>query len=39
VSLYKDGFTAAADIALSFDRKSIMTPDMKAGSITFIPIH
>ena len=39
VSLYKDGFTAAADIALSFDRKSIMTPDMKAGSITFVPIH
>ena len=39
VSLYKDGFTAAADIALSFDSKSIMTPDMKAGSITFIPIH
>ena len=39
VSLYKDGFTAAADIALSFDRKSIMTPDMKSGSITFVPIH
>ena len=39
VSLYKDGFTAAADIALSYDRKSIMTPDMKAGSITFVPIH
>ncbi len=39
VSLYKDGFTAAADIALSYDNKSIMTPDMKAGSITFIPIH
>ncbi len=39
VSLYKDGFTAAADIALSYDNKSIMTPDMKAGSITFVPIH
>ncbi|MEI7757541.1 MAG: gluconolaconase [Bacteroidota bacterium] len=39
VSLFRDGFTAAADIALSFDRKSIMTPDMKAGSITFVPIH
>ena len=39
VSLYKDGFAAAADIALSYDNKSIMTPDMKAGSITFIPIH
>ena len=39
VSLYKDGFNAAADIALTYDKKSIMTPDMKAGSITFIPIH
>ncbi len=39
VSLYKDGFAAAADIALSYDNKSIMTPDMKAGSITFVPIH
>jgi len=39
VSLFKDGFTAAADIALTFDKKSIMTPDMKAGSITFVPIH
>ena len=39
VSLYKDGFTAAADIALSYDNKSIMTPDMKAGSITFVLIH
>jgi len=39
VSLFRDGFSAAADIALSFDRKSIMTPDMKAGSITFVPIH
>jgi gluconolactonase len=39
VSLYKDGFKAAADIALSYDNKSIMTPDMKAGSITFVPIH
>ena len=39
VSLYKDGYTAAADIALSYDNKSIMTPDMKAGSITFVPIH
>ena len=39
VSLYKDGFTAAADIALSYDNKSIMAPDMKEGSITFVPIH
>jgi sugar lactone lactonase YvrE len=39
MSLYKDGFKAAADIALTYDNKSIMTPDMKAGSITFVPIH
>ena len=39
VSLYKDGFTAAADIALSYDHKSIITPDMKAGSVTIVPIH
>ena len=39
VSLFKDGFLAAADIALTYDKKSIMTPDMKAGSITFVPIH
>lgn len=39
VSLYKDGFTAAADIALSYDKKSIITPDMKAGSVTIVPIH
>ena len=39
VSLYKNGFSAAADIALSYDKKSIITPDMKAGSVTLIPIH
>ena len=39
VSLFKDGFRAAADIALSFDKKSIITPDMKAGSVTIVPIH
>lgn len=39
VSLFKDGFSAAADIALTYDKKSIMAPDMKAGSITFVPIH
>lgn len=39
VSLYKDGFTSAADIALSYDKKSIITPDMKAGSVTIVPIY
>jgi sugar lactone lactonase YvrE len=39
VNLFKDGFSAVADIALTYDRKSIITPDMKAGSVTLIPIH
>ena len=39
VSIYKDGFNAAADIALSYDKKSIITPDMKAGSVTLVPIN
>ena len=39
VTLYKEGFTAAADIALSYDKRSIITPDMKTGSVTLVPIH
>jgi sugar lactone lactonase YvrE len=39
VTLYKEGFTAAADIALSYDKKLIITPDMKAGTVTLVPIH
>ena len=39
VTLFKEGFTAAADIALSYDKRSIITPDMKAGSVTLVPIH
>ena len=39
VTLFKEGFTAAADIALSYDKKSIITPDMKTGSVTLVPIH
>ena len=43
---YKDGqvktlnhrFEAAADIAPTFDKKSIIVPDMKAGTITIIDI-
>ena len=38
-SLFKDGFIAAADIALTYDKKSIITPDMKAGTVTLVPIH
>ena len=39
VTLFKEGFSAAADIALSFDKRSIITPDMKTGSVTLVPIH
>jgi len=39
VTLFKEGFTAAADIALSYDKRSIITPDMKIGSVTLVPIH
>ena len=39
VTLFKEGFTAAADIALSYDKRSIITPDMKTGSVTLVPIH
>ena len=39
VTLHKEGLTAAADIALSYDKKSIITPDMKAGSVTLVPIQ
>lgn len=37
--LLSDDFTAAADITLSGDGKSILVPDMKAGKLMFIPIH
>lgn len=45
-SLKKDGalnlapvtFQAAADIALSADGKFILVPDMKAGSLTWVPV-
>jgi glutamine cyclotransferase len=39
VTLFKEGFTAAADIALSYDKRSIITPDMKTGTVTLVPIH
>ncbi len=39
VTLFREGFTAAADIALSYDKRSIITPDMKTGSVTLVPIH
>jgi len=39
VTLFKEGFKAAADIALSYDKRSIITPDMKTGSVTLVSIH
>jgi gluconolactonase len=34
----KEGYKAAADIALTHDDKFIMVPDMKAGELDFIPL-
>lgn len=36
--LLADGFEAAADIALVYDKKVLVVPDMKAGTVTFIDI-
>lgn len=38
VKLVKDGFKAAADIALTTDGKYILVPDMKAGELVWIPV-
>jgi gluconolactonase len=35
----KEGYKAAADIALSYDGKMLMVPDMKAGELDFIAIE
>jgi glucose/arabinose dehydrogenase len=37
--LLAEGFQAAADICLSADGKSILVPDMKAGTLTAVPIR
>ena len=39
VTLIKDGFKAAADIALSADGKYLLVPDMKAGELVMLPLH
>ena len=36
--LMKDGYTAAADIAITSDGKYLMVPDMKAGELDFVEI-
>ena len=38
VTLLKDGFKSAADIAITKDETYIMVPDMKAGELDFIPL-
>lgn len=38
VTLLKDGFKSAADIAITKDEMYIMVPDMKAGELDFIPL-
>ncbi|MGH8727492.1 MAG: SMP-30/gluconolactonase/LRE family protein [Burkholderiales bacterium] len=35
--LYDHKFEAAADIALDWDEKSLLVPDMKAGTLTWLP--
>jgi len=38
-TIIDDKFEAAADIALSRDGKTLIVPDMKAGTVTLIPIN
>lgn len=38
VTLVKDGYQAAADIAITKDEKYLLVPDMKAGELDFIPL-
>ncbi|MFM9836468.1 MAG: SMP-30/gluconolactonase/LRE family protein [Methylophilaceae bacterium] len=38
VTLLKEGYQSAADIAMTKDEKFIMVPDMKAGELDFIPV-
>lgn len=39
VTLVKEGYQSAADIAITKDEKYIMVPDMKAGELDFIPLQ
>jgi gluconolactonase len=38
LTLVKDGFQAAADIALTQDGEYILVPDMKAGELVWVPV-
>lgn len=39
VHLIKDGYKAAADMAITKDEAYLLVPDMKAGELDFIPIQ
>jgi len=39
VSLLKEGYQSAADIAITKDEQYLMVPDMKAGVLDFIPLN
>ena len=39
VVLIKEGFKAAADIALTNDGNTILVPDMEANELVFLPVH
>jgi sugar lactone lactonase YvrE len=38
VTMIKDGYKSAADIAITRDEKYLLVPDMKAGELDFIPL-
>ncbi|HZV98443.1 MAG TPA: SMP-30/gluconolactonase/LRE family protein [Methylophilaceae bacterium] len=38
VKLLKEGFKAAADIALATNGKALLVPDMKAGEVVWLPL-
>ena len=38
VTLLKDGYQSAADIAITKDEKYLLVPDMKGGALDFIPL-
>ena len=38
VTLLKDGYQSAADIAITKDEAYLMVPDMKAGELDFIAL-
>lgn len=39
VTIIKEGYQSAADIAITNDEKFLMLPDMKAGVLDFIPLN